>query len=227
MYAIMAGGGKVGRAIATDLLTEGHQVTIIELIPSRTEQLLQRFDVLVIHGDATDVRYLEQARPERADIFCATTRIDDVNYVACQLAKITFNVPRVLSRVNSPRNEELFTRMGIEAVSTTTLISRLIREQLTVGDLIHLYTLRAGEVNLVEVDVPKNFPSYRRNVAQLKLPAESVLVCVFRGAQTVIPRGDTLLEPGDQVIALTTPELEQDLRAAILDDTAPGRAAQS
>lgn len=221
MYAVIAGGGKVGRAIASDLLTDGHEVTIIELIPERTEALQRAHDLLVIRGDATDVQYLEQARPERADVFVATTRSDDINYVSCQLAKITFDVKRVLSRVNSPRNEELFHAMGIEAVSTTTLISRLIREQATVGELIHLYTLRGGEVNLVEIDVPPDFGSYRRDVSQLRLPQESVLVCVFRGGKTMIPRGDTRLAPGDQVIALTTPDLEGKLRSAILDASAP------
>lgn len=220
MYAVIAGGGKVGRAIAADLLHDGHKVTILELLPERTEQLQREHDLLVIKGDATDVRYLEQARPERADVFVATTRNDDINYVACQLAKITFDVQRVISRVNSPRNEELFEAMGIEAVSTTTLISRLIREQATVGELIHLYTLRAGEVNLVEIDVPEDF-SYRRDVSQLELPEESVLVCIFRDDKTLIPRGDTRLAPGDQVIALTTPALEGELRAAILDQTSP------
>jgi trk system potassium uptake protein TrkA len=221
VYAEIAGGGKVGRAIAADLLDEGHKVTILELIPERTEQLQREHDLLVIKGDATDVRYLEQARPERADVFVATTRTDDVNYVACQLAKITFDVQRVISRVNSPRNEELFEAMGIEAVSTTTLISRLIREQATVGDLIHLHTLRAGEVNLVEIDVPEDFPPYRRDVSQLELPEESVLVCIFRHDKTLIPRGDTRLQAGDQVIALTTPALESELRTSILDSSAP------
>lgn len=217
MYIVIAGGGKVGRSIAVDLLKEGHRVTIIELQEGRCEQLLRDHDVLVILGDATDVRYLEQARPERADVFVATTREDDVNFVACQLALTTFNVPRVLSRVNSPRNEELFQKMRIEAVSTTTLISRLIREQATVGDLIHLYTLRAGKVNLVEIDIPADQQEYQRSVADLHLPTESVLVCIFRGDETVIPRGETVLRPGDQVIALTTPELEDTLRAAVLE----------
>jgi trk system potassium uptake protein len=222
MYAVIAGGGKVGRAIAGDLLDEGHQVAIFELIPQRLESLQREHaDLLVIKGDATDVHFLEQAHPERADVFVATTRNDDLNYVACQLAKITFDVTRVLSRVNSPRNEELFRAMGIEAVSTTTLISRLIREQATVGELIHLYTLRAGAVNLVEIDVPPDFPTYRRDVSQLEMPKESVLVCIFRGTETIIPRGDIRLAAGDQVIALTTPALERDLREAILDPSAP------
>lgn len=224
MYIVVAGGGKVGRAIAVDLLADQHEVAIIELIEDRCEELLRDHDLLVIHGDACEVRYLEQARVERADVFVATTHEDDDNFVACQLALASFGVPRAISRVNAPYNEAIFDRMNIEAVSTTTLISRLIREELTVGDLIHLYTLRAGKVNLVEIDIPTNAQGAERAVADLDLPRESVLVCIFRNIegqdQIVIPRGDTTLRPGDQVIALTTPELEDELRSAVLADEA-------
>ena len=216
MYVVIAGGGKVGRAIAHDLIEEGHDVAIIEKVEHRCEQLLRDHDLLVIHGDACDVRYLEQARPERADVFAATTGDDDDNFVASQLALTTFGVPRAIARVNTPRNEEIFERMGIEAVSTTTLISRLIREEVTVGDLIHLTTLRGGKVNLVELDLPEDAPRRGRTVADLHLPEQSVLVCIFRGEDTLIPRGDTSLLPGDQIIALTSPELEDALRAAVL-----------
>lgn len=218
MYAIIAGGGKVGRFIATDLLAEGHDVTIIEQHEGRCTELLRDHDLLVIHGDATDVRYLEQARPERADVFVATTGDDDANFVACQLALTSFNVPRVLSRVNSPRNEEIFQRLNIEGISTTNLISRLIREQLSVGDLVHLYTLRAGKVNLVELDIPLDATPSSQTLAERTLPAESVVVCILRGDEIEIPKGTTTLHPGDQVIALTTPALEDALRAALLDE---------
>lgn len=217
MYIAIAGGGKVGRSIAVDLLADGHDVTIIEKVEDRCEELLRDHDLLVIHGDACDVRYLEQARLERADVFVATTHDDDDNFVACQLALTSFGVPRAISRVNSPRNEEIFERMNIEAVSTTSLISRLIREELTVGQLIHLYTLRAGKVNLVEIDVPPDART-TTTIAELSLPRESVIVCIFRGDdEIIIPRGDTTIDAGDQVIAITTPELEEDLRAAVLD----------
>jgi trk system potassium uptake protein TrkA len=225
VYAVIAGGGKVGRSIAVDLLADHHEVAIIEVIEDRCEELLRDHDLLVIHGDACEVRYLEQARLERADVFVATTHDDDDNFVACQLALASFSVPRAIARVNAPHNEEIFDRMNIEAVSTTSLISRLIREELTVGQLIHLYTLRAGKVNLVELDLPLDGPA-TRSIVDLELPRESVLVCIFRLGddgedQIVIPRGDTELRPGDQVIALTTPELEDELRAAVLADRRP------
>ncbi|HSK98448.1 MAG TPA: TrkA family potassium uptake protein [Euzebyales bacterium] len=224
MYVVIAGGGKVGRSIAVDLLSEHHDVAIIEKIEDRCEELLRDHDLLVIHGDACEVRYLEQARVERADVFVATTHDDDDNFVSCQLALTSFGVPRAISRVNAPFNEEIFDRMNIEAVSTTSLISRLIREELTVGHLIHLYTLRAGKVNLVEIDIPLDAHTTGRAIVDLDLPRESVLVCIFRTIegedQIVIPRGDTALLPGDQVIALTTPELEEELRTAVLADEA-------
>lgn len=228
MYVVIAGGGKVGRSIAVDLIREGHDVTIVELVEERCEQLLRDHDLLVIHGDACDVRYLEQARVERADVFVATTHDDDDNFVACQLALASFGVPRAISRVNAPHNEEIFERMNIEAVSTTSLISRLLREELTVGELIHLYTLRAGKVNLVELDIPMDSQNHGATIADLNLPRESVLVCIFRDREgsdeVVIPRGETRLLPGDQVIALTTPELEDELRAAVLKPPARGGA---
>ena len=219
MYVVIAGGGKVGRYIATELLEDGHAVTIVERVEARCEQLLRDYNLLVIHGDACDVRYLEQARLERADVFVATTGDDDDNFVACQLARTTYDVPRVISRVNTPRNEEIFARLHIEAVSTTTLISRLIREEVTVGELIHLYTLRRGKANLVELDIGPDDQPDTRPIAELDLPKESVLVCIFRGEETIIPHGDTRIQPGDQVIALTTPELEETLRAALLTRT--------
>jgi trk system potassium uptake protein TrkA len=217
VYIVIAGGGKVGRYIAVDLLADGHAVTIIEKVEARCEQLLRDHDLLVIHGDACDVRYLEQARLERADVFVATTGDDDDNFVACQLARTSFEVPRIISRVNTPRNEEIFARLRIEAVSTTGLISRLIREEVTVGDLIHLYTLRRGKANLVEMDIPPDGSASGPTLAEMRLPDESVIVCIFRGENTVIPRGDTRLLPGDQVIALTTPALEDELRNAVLE----------
>jgi trk system potassium uptake protein TrkA len=216
MYAVFAGGGKVGRFIARDLLTHDHDVAIVEPVPGRCDDLLREFDLLVVQGDATDVRDLKQVRPERADVFVATTHDDDANFVACQLALTAFEVPRVIARVNKPENEELFQRLGIEGVSSTTLISRLIREQLSVGELIHLATLRAGKVNLVEVDIPMDGGKRLRRLDELELPPEAVVVCVFRGEETVLPQPSTRLQPGDQVIALTRPDREEALRAGLL-----------
>jgi trk system potassium uptake protein len=217
MYVVIAGGGRIGRYIARDLDEKGHDVTVIERIAARCEDLVAETDVLVIEGDACDVQYLEQAHTDRADAFVATTHEDDDNLVACQLARIEFDVKRSISRVNSPKNVEIFEALGIEAVSSTRLISELLENEFSVGELIHLTSLKGGRVGLVELRIPDGIgaPPARR-VETITLPNEAILVCIFRGDETIIPHGDTVIEPGDEVVALTTPELESRLATALL-----------
>jgi trk system potassium uptake protein len=217
MYVVLAGGGRIGRYIAKDLSEKGHEVTVLERIASRCEQLVMETDVLVIEGDACDVRYLEQAHTDRADVFVATTHEDDDNLVSCQLSKIEFGVRRAISRVNTPKNVEIFEALGIEPVSSTRLISELLENEFSVGELIHLTSLKGGRVQLVELRIPEGPAAPKaRTLEALDLPAESVIVAVFRGDETVIPQGTTEILPGDEVVALTTPELEKRLTAVLL-----------
>jgi trk system potassium uptake protein len=148
-------------------------------------------------------------------VFVATTHEDDDNLVSCQLAKIEFGVKRAISRVNTPKNVEIFERLGIEAVSSTRLISELLEHEFSVGDLVHLVSLRGGRVSLVEVRVPQDGRPARQ-VQDLGLPYDVVLVAIFRGEETVIPRGTAEVRAGDEVIALTTPEVEDELRAVLV-----------
>ena len=217
MYVVIAGGGKIGRYIARDLVEKGHEVTIVERIGTRCEQLVAETDVLVIEGDACDVSYLEQAHTDRADVFVSTTHEDDDNLVAAQLARIEFGVPRAISRVNTPKNVEIFEAMGIEPVSSTRLISELLENEFSVGELIHLTSLKGGRVQLVELRIPdgQGAPAPRA-VQDLDLPMEAVLVAVFRGRETIIPHGATEILPGDEVVALTTPDLEKRLTRVLL-----------
>ena len=220
MYVVIAGGGRIGRYIAQNLIDKRHEVTIIERMPGRTERLVAETDVLVIEGDACDVSYLEQARLDRADVFVATTHEDDDNLVACQLAKIEFGVKRAIARVNTPKNVEIFEKLGIEAVSSTRLISELLEHEFSVGELIHLTTLKGGRVSLVEGRLPADEEAPEaRQVQDLDLPFEAVLVALFRGDQTIIPRGETEVRPGDEVVVLTTPELEDEVRAILLGES--------
>ena len=217
MYVVIAGGGKIGRYIARDLVEKGHEVTIVERIGTRCEQLVAETDVLVIEGDACDVSYLEQAHTDRADVFVSTTHEDDDNLVAAQLARIEFGVPRAISRVNTPKNVEIFEAMGIEPVSSTRLISELLENEFSVGELIHLTSLKGGRVQLVELRIPDGSGAPpARAVQDLDLPMEAVLVAVFRGRETIIPYGATEILPGDEVVALTTPDLEDRLTRVLL-----------
>lgn len=217
MYVAILGGGRIGRYIAQDLVEKGHEVTVIEAVADRCEQLVMHTDLLVIEGDACDVRYQEQAHVDRADVFVATTHEDDVNLVACQLATIEFGVPRAISRVNTPKNVEIFEALGIEPVSSTRLLSELLEHEFTVGELIHLTSLKGGKVRLVEIRIPTGAQAPPpRAIEDLKLPHEAVIVAIFRGQETVIPKGDSKVEPGDEVVALTTPRLEHRLTRVLL-----------
>jgi trk system potassium uptake protein len=217
MYVVIVGGGRIGRYVARDLVRKGHEVCVIELQTGRVESLVAETGVLVIEGDAADLRYLEQAHTERADVFVATTHEDDLNLVACQLARIEFATKRVISRVNDPQNVDIFQALGIEAVSSTRLISELIENEFSIGELIHLTSLRGGRASLVELRIPEgpDAPSPRR-LDSIELPDTAVIVVVFRGDGTIIPRGGTELLPGDEVIALTAPDAEAALSAALL-----------
>jgi len=217
MYVVIVGGGRIGRYVARDLVRKGHEVTVIELEGGRVESLIAETGVLVIEGDAADLRYLEQAHTERADVFVATTHEDDVNLVACQLARIEFETKRVISRVNDPKNVDIFQVLGIEAVSSTRLISELIENEFSIGELIHLTSLRGGRANLVEVRIPvgPSAPPHRR-LDTIGLPEDSIVVVVFRGDETLIPRGGTEIVPGDEVIVLTGADSGDELTAALL-----------
>ena len=217
MYVVLVGGGRIGRHVARDLHDKGHEVTVIERIANRCEQLVVETDVLVIEGDACDVRYLEQAHTDRADAFVATTHEDDDNLVACQLAKIEFGVRRSISRVTTPKNVEIFEALGIEPVSSTRLISELLENEFSVGELIHLTSLKGGRVQLVELRIPEGPEAPKpRALKDLDLPAEAILVAIFRGDETLIPHGATEVLPGDEVVALTTPELEPRITSVLL-----------
>lgn len=217
MYVVIAGGGRIGRYIARDMERKGHDVTVVEWNSTRCEQLVTDTSVLVIEGDACDVRYLEQAHVDRADVFVATTHDDENNLVACQLAKIEFGIKRTISRVNTPKNVEIFEKLGIESVSSTRLISELIENEFSVGELIHLTTLKGGKVSLVELRIPEDGRA-PIPVVDLDLPAESILVAIFRGNETVIPRGSTQIMAGDDIVALTDPESEDLIRRQLVGE---------
>ena len=217
MYVVIVGGGRIGRHVARDLYDKGHEVTVIERVASRCEQLVVETEVLVIEGDACDVRYLEQAHTDRADAFVATTHEDDDNLVACQLARIEFGVRRSISRVTTPKNVEIFEALGIEPVSSTRLISELLENEFSVGELIHLTSLKGGRVQLVELRIPEGTAAPPpRALQDMDLPAEAIIVAIFRGEETVIPYGATQIMPGDEVVALTTPELEARITSVLL-----------
>ena len=218
MKIVINGGGKVGSFLAAAMVKNDHEVTLIERRPEISAKVaLEVPGALIIQGDGCDVRYQEDAGVPDAQVFVSVTGDDDDNLVACQIASGVFSVPRAIARVNNPKNEEIFIAMGIEAVSSTTIISRLIEEEISIGDIITLQTLKKGQLALVEVDLPAaGCASVGCRIKELDLPEDCVLVAVIRGERVMIPKGDTLLAAGDSIIALTNVAREKALKKRLI-----------
>lgn len=215
MYVVINGGGKVAEYLAKVLLAKRHQVAIIEIRPSVAEKLAGVLggEALVLVGDGCDARYQEDAGIAHADIFVATTGADEENLVSCELAKAFFNVPRVIARVNNPKNERIFHVSGVEAVASTTIISRMIEEEATFSQLRTLGVLRHGDLSIMEIDVPATVvPEQGIAVSELDLPSGVVLAARMRGASVEVVQGDTEIRPGDTIVAVVRAEREQELR---------------
>ena len=214
MYVVISGGGKVGSFLAQTMLQKKHDVAVIEKRPDVIRKLAEELpqNILLIQGDGCDPQSQEDAGVGHADVFAGVTRNDDDNLVCCQLAKIYFNVKRIVARVNSPKNEPVFNALGIRAISSTSVISHLIEEELTVKDIIRLHTLEKGNLTLVELEVPAdNQTACWKMISELTLPVTSVLVMIMRENKVIIPRGNVRIEPGDRIIALTDIGQEKEL----------------
>ncbi len=218
MYIVINGGGKVGSYLARKMIEAGHDVAVIEkrvdVVDRLSVELPDR--ALIVLGDGCDATYQEDAGAARADVFTAVTGDDDDNLVSCQLAKVAFGIPRTLSRVNNPKNERIFNALGVEAISSTTIISRMIEEEATVGDIRTLISLRRGNMAIVEIELPTDrCVVCGKAVAELSLPVDCILIALVRGEEVVTIHGDTLFQPGDTVIAFTKVEHERTLKKAL------------
>jgi len=217
MYVLIVGGGKVGESLASTLAKENYDVALVEKEDKFARKIAEELDkVLVISGDGCDPARLEDAGIARAQVLAAVTGDDEDNLIICQLARDTFGVPRVIARVNNPRNEITFQKLGIDTVSSTSIITKLIEEEATIGDIFTLLALKRGKLSIVEAKIKPKAPAANTHIKDLKLPMDSVLATIVRGNQIIFPKGDTHLLPEDSVIALTTIEQEKALREALL-----------
>ena len=225
MKVVVTGGGAVGRHLSVDLAARGHDVTLIEQ-ERRLADTLRRWaeGVNVVHGDACEPWVLEEAHLSEVEVVVAATGDDEDNLVTSLLAKQEFAVPRVLARVNHPKNEWLFTEQwGVDAaVSPPHILTAMVEEAVTVGDLVRLIRLEGGRVSLVEMTLPPDSPSAGRPLYELRLPADSAIVAILREGHVVIPQPETVLASGDEVVALSTPDSESELRQTVVGDAMSG-----
>lgn len=219
MNVLVVGGGKVGYYLIRALLEHGHRVSVIEKDAARCETLANTYAILVINGDGTNPSDLADAGADRADVLAAVTGKDEENLLVCQIAKRSFDIKRAIARVNNPKNQDVFRQLGINlTVSSTAVIADLVERELALGQMRTLLTFHHGDMTILEVDLPPASPAAGRQVVSLHMPPESVLVAVIRGERVMIPRGSTVLEAGDTVMALVHSDA-----AATLHQTLVGR----
>jgi len=204
MYIVIVGAGKVGFYLAKRLILSRHTVSVVERDREICESIAKELDTLVINGDGCDPVILEEAGVGRADVVAAVTGDDEDNLIICQLAKEKFNVQRTVGRVNNPDNEHTFAELGVDVpIDSTKILAKIIEEEVSFSDFVNLMSFKRGKLSIVRLDLPKDSPVINQKVQDIHLPQDSVLVSIVRGEEVIVPKGNTVLKPGDDIIALT------------------------
>jgi trk system potassium uptake protein len=205
MFVIIVGGGNTGSHLAKILLEGGHKIKVIEERPLLLEKLPHELpDEVIIRGDGSSPLTLENAGVRQANVLAAVTGSDETNLVVTSLARFEFNVPRVIARVNNPKNAWLFNQeMGVDvALNQADILARLVAEEMSLGDMMTLLKLRKGEYSIVEEKVHPNSLAAGKKISDLNIPTECVVAAVLRKAEMIIPHGDTILQPSDEIVAI-------------------------
>ena len=214
MYAIIVGAGKVGRNLARELIDKGHEVTLIESSRPRYLAIEEEFEHSVEYGDATELWVLERSGIQRADLVIAVTGDDEDNMLVCQVAKEKYLCDRIIARVNNPRNHDHFRLLGIQpAVSATDLILRLIEHEVPEYGLVHLLDLPEQRLEIIEMELPGDSKAAGHRVGDLAMPEGSLLISVLREGTGFVPNAETVLQAGDEILAVLDPRVEEDLTA--------------
>jgi trk system potassium uptake protein TrkA len=217
MYIVVVGGGRVGYYLTRALLDEGHEVLVLEKEAAICEAITDELGSICLRGDGCEAATLAEVGTDRADMLIAVTGDDEDNLVAGQVAKHKFNVPRTIARIRNPKNETLFKKLGIDVtISSTNVILEHIEEKVPTHPLTHLLAIEDSGLEIVEVKIPPESPIIGKSVRALSLPPGTKLALVIRKeGKNRVPTLNTILREGDRVIALTTPESEEQLRTAL------------
>jgi trk system potassium uptake protein TrkA len=212
MYVIVVGGGKVGYYLTKQLLSEGHEVLLLEKDRRRQAMLAEQMGEIVVQGDGCEVRLMAEVGFGRADVIVAVTGDDEDNLVICQMAKKKFQAPRTVARVNDPNNLTLFERLGIDTtVSSTQIIFNLLDQQIEPGEVIPLGALKNGNIEVVTITVSERSPVLGRTVQDLPLPGNALVISIVRRDNALLPQGDIRFEAGDTAIAMVAADQELQL----------------
>ena len=218
MHALVAGGGKVGANVARSLLRAGHEVTIVERSPYRYKRIEEEFGERILLGDATELHVLERAGIARPpELVLAVTGDEEDNLIICQLAREGYRVPKVIARVNDPRNQEHFDLLGIAlTVCATSNLLGLVEHEVPEHGVVRLLELRQENLEIVEVRLGRDSPAAGKRIAGLRLPDGSRLISVMRNGRSELCFDATVLRPGDQVLAVLEPGKEDELERVLV-----------
>lgn len=212
MRIVIAGAGSVGRSIAGELLGNGHEVLLVDRDPSAI-RVASVPDAQWLLADACEIASLAEAGLAECDVVVAASGDDKVNLVVSLLAKTEYGVPRTVARVNNPKNEWMFDEAwGVDvAVSTPRLMTALVEEAVSVGDLVRIFTFQQSHANMVEITLPPDSPVAGTLVGDIEWPLDTVLVCIIRAERPIAPSRDDVLETNDELMFVTVPENEDAL----------------
>ncbi len=212
MYIIVGGGGDIGYYLTKNLLKRGHEVLLLEKSQARYQTLKEELGQAVVRGDACEARTMEEVGVSRADLVIAVTGDDEDNIVICQMAKRHFKVDRTIARLNNPKHEEVFRKLGIDTVSPTQAILSKIEAELPSTHYVPLMTLKNAGLEIIEMRIPADSPVVGKMLRDINLPRSCNLALIIRDKQFIIPNAETSIDADDEVYALASREGEEALR---------------
>lgn len=217
MRIAIAGAGNVGRAIARELLDNGHQVLLIDRDP-KALKMESVPDAEWLMADACEITSLDKAALNNCQVLVAATGDDKVNLVSSLLAKTEYGVPRVVARINHPKNEWMFdSSWGVDvAVSTPRIISALVEEAVSVGDVVRLFSFRKGQANLVELTLPDSSSCIGKTVEEIELPVDASLAAIVRDGRVIAPTSTDVFSAGDELLFVASAVAEDQIKSCFI-----------
>lgn len=204
MRIILIGGGETVYFLARQLKQKEHHVTIVNRNAAHCDLLFKQTDAIVINGEGSDQKSLEEAGARRADVVLALTPHDQDNLVACQIAQSIYGVPRVIALVNDPDNEEVFQKLGIShAFSSTRIIATMIEQQASFDDITQLMPVSEGKLHVSEIEINRDSPALGKPLLELGISDQTLIGCIIRGDEVIIPRGSNQLHVGDHILVIS------------------------
>ncbi|MCX8094213.1 MAG: TrkA family potassium uptake protein [Candidatus Goldbacteria bacterium] len=212
-FVIVVGAGKTGYNLTKLLMEEGHEVLLVEKNKARYFELNNELGENIFLGDASESEVLKNIGTNRANVLVAVTGDDDTNLVICQMAKIMYMVPRTIARISNPKNEDIFSSLGVDnVVNTTQIVNSLIEKEVDAGMLVPVMELKGGKVEIVETEITSNSPVVNKQIKDIKLPEDCLIVSIVRGDDVIFPHGNTTLQKDDTVMALVSKDKKAELR---------------